>query len=73
MSPWGLTTTASSSCEVDFVPEGGTCYQYFGRYFSDTTYYAVSVGLWGFGIGVAVGLFILTARWLARRRGLARS
>lgn len=67
----GLITAASSSCEVDFVPEGGTCYSYFGSYFSDTTYYAVSVGLWGLGIGLAVGLIKVTHRWLSRRRGLA--
>jgi predicted S18 family serine protease len=65
----GLSTAASSSCEADFVPEGGTCYWYFGRYFSDTTYYAVSVGLWGLGIGLALGLFIITRGWLLRRRG----
>jgi len=67
----GLVTAASSSCDAESVSEGGTCYRYFGRFFSETTYYAVSVGLWGLGIGLAVGLFIVIARWLSRRRGLA--
>ena len=66
---WGLNV--SGSCVADFVPEGGTCYRYLGRYVSDTTYYTVNLGLWGLAIGLAVGLLIATAGWLSRRRRLA--
>ncbi len=62
-----LGFNVSGSCTADFVPEGGTCYRYFGRYFSDRTYYVVNLGLWGLGAGLVLGLLIVTVRWLSLR------
>lgn len=63
----GIAWAAMSECD----PSGaGTCYRYFGRDVSETTYHSVNGGLVGFGVGLAAGLLVVTARrWLSSHRG----
>ena len=61
----GLTWAAFTVCDPSGV--AGTCYRYFGRYVSQTTYHTVNGGLVGLGIGLAVGLLIVSARRLLSR------
>jgi hypothetical protein len=40
----GLAWAAMTFCDPS--GEAGTCYRYFGRYVSPTTYHSVNGGLW---------------------------
>jgi hypothetical protein len=64
----GIAWAAMSECDPG---DAGSCYGFFGRPFSDTSYLAAIGGLVGFGVGLATGLLIVTAgRLLVRHPGL---
>jgi hypothetical protein len=60
----GIAWAAMSECDPGDV---GSCYGFFGRAFSDTSYFSVIGGLVGLGTGLALALLILAARRLFGR------